>query len=154
MNTKELKRKVREVVEKANLLKDKYTQMSDVPVNYACIFSHSKEEYQALDACAQKMGKGIKNTPTGMLFMIEPLDTVAGTLRLLKIRKPDSSRPEQGDADFTIAHFAAFKKKYLSMPGFKIIQREEYEMIELMEPGCEVRAYFSNPPLDKQLGMA
>jgi len=34
----------------------------------------------------------------------------------------------------------------------EIIEREEMEMIELMDPAFDVRAYFSHPPLDEQLG--
>ena len=81
------------------------------------------------------------------------MKTVAGLLKLLKIRHPDSTRPERGDADFTVTNFVVFKKKYLSKKEFKLIKRKNFEMIELMDPEFDVRAYFSNPPLDKQLNI-
>jgi hypothetical protein len=31
--------------------------------------------------------------------------------------------------------------------------RPDFEMIELIEKECPVRAYFSNPPLNEQLGI-
>ncbi len=102
---------------------------------------------------AEKIGKVIKETSTGLLFQIEPLETISGVLKLLKIRIPDPTRPEEGDADFTVSNFSNFKNKYLSKNGFELIKREDFVMIELMDPEFNVRAYFSNPPLDKQLGI-
>ena len=41
MDTKDLKSLVKDVVAQATVLKDKYTEFKDVPVNYACIFSQN-----------------------------------------------------------------------------------------------------------------
>ncbi len=153
MNTKDLKIKVKNIVEKATALKNKHIDDKNTPVNYACIFSQSPNEYDGLLEATRKIGNAIKKTPTGLLFHINPLKTVSGVLKLLKIRLPDVTRPERGDADFTISNFSDFKKKYLSKDGFKLIKREDSEMVELIDSGFDVRAYFSNPPLDKQLGV-
>jgi len=153
METSDLKKLVKIIVEKATALKNKHIEYKNTPVNYACIFSQSKEEYEELLETARKIGKVIQETPTGLLFQIEPLQTVSGTLRLLKIRIADPTRPERGDADFTISNFPKFEKKYLSKPGFKILKKPDFYMIELIDSDFDVRAYFSNPPLDKQLGI-
>ncbi|MBN2095686.1 MAG: hypothetical protein JW727_06555 [Candidatus Aenigmarchaeota archaeon] len=153
MDTADLKALVKSIVVKANTLKNKHTSEKEAFVNYACIFSQSKEKYEELLEAAGKMGKIIKETPTGPLFHIEPLETGSGTLRILKIRAPDLTRPEEGDADFTVSGFSAFQEKYLTRPGFKLIEREKFVMIELMDPTFSVRAYFSNPPLDRQLNI-
>ena len=151
MNQGDLKTKVKKIVEKATALKNKHIDEKNTPVNYACIFSQSKEEYDKLLEVTRKIGNVIKDTPTGLLFLIEPLQTISGTLRLLKIRVPDSTRPELGDADFTVSNFPEFEKKYVSKTGFKLIKKEDFVMIELMDPKFDVRAYFSNSPLDVQL---
>ena len=151
MNQGDLKTKVKKIVEKATALKNKHIDEKNMPVNYACIFSQSKEEYDKLLEVTRKIGNVIKDTPTGLLFLIEPLQTISGTLRLLKIRVPDSTRPELGDADFTVSNFPEFEKKYVSKTGFKLIKKEDFVMIELMDPKFDVRAYFSNSPLDVQL---
>ena len=153
MTTEDLENLIKGIVEKATALKNKYIEYKDAPVNYACVFSQSKEEYEKLVEVAEKIGKVIQETPTGPLFHIKPLETVSGVLKLLKIRIPDSTRPERGDADFTISNFLEFKRRYLSKPGFKLIQRKGFEMVELMDSEADVRAYFSNPPLDKELGI-
>ncbi len=151
MNKEELKSKVQDIVKKATILKDKHIDDKNAFVNYACIFSQSHNEYEELVEVAKNLGKIINETPTGLLFHINPLKTISGDLKLFKIRLPDLSRPEKGDADFTISNYCTFKKKYLLKKGFKLITRENFEMIELMDVDFEVRAYFSNPPLDKQL---
>jgi len=144
---------VQEIVKKANNLKNKHISEKNASANYACIFCQSDEQYDSLVALAQEIGKVVEETPTGPLFHIQPLNTVAGKLQLLKIRKPDAARPELGDADFTITNYPEFKRKYLSQKGFSLIVRKNFEMIELVDSQFNVRAYFSNPPLNKQLGI-
>jgi len=151
MDVRNLKQFVQEIVKKASNLKDKHTSEKSASVNYACIFCQNDVQYNNLVMIAQEIGKVIEETLTGLLFHIQPLDTVAGKLQLLKIRKPDATRPELGDADFTVLNYPEFKKKYLSQKGFKLIVRKNFEMVELTDPKFNVRAYFSNPPLDKQL---
>lgn len=101
---------------------------------------------------ATQLGRVIHETPTGPLFHIKPFETCAGLLKLLKIRKAYEDRPEKGDTDFTIENFEEFKTTYLKKPYFKLIQRPNFEMIEL-DDDSDVLVYFSNPPLDKQLGL-
>jgi len=153
METEDLKKQVQGIVKQSCELKNKYTAEQNAQVNYACIFSQSSEEFKILIKVADKIGKIIKDTPTGPLFDINPIKTVAGNLRLLKIRNPDKTRPERGDADFTVFNYSDFKNKYLPKDGFKLIERKDFEMIELMNSDFNVRAYFSNPPLDEQLGI-
>jgi len=143
---------IQDVVKSAQALKDKYTDQKNTPVNYACIFCQSADEEKKFLKGAQKLGKIIKETESGPLFQVD-LDTIAGRLRLLKIRKPDPTRPERGDADFTVSDYPAFKKKYLDQPGFSLILKENFEMLELYKRGENVRVYFSFPPLDKQLNL-
>jgi hypothetical protein len=143
-----------DIVRQATKLKDAYTSEESAPVNYACIFAQSQAEYDEFVKSASDIGKIIDNTSSGPLFRIDPLDTVSGKLQLLKVRMPDATRPERGDADFTVSDYPTFKRKYLAKQGFKLIKKENFEMIELMDPySFNVRAYFSNPPLDKQLNI-
>ena len=153
MNKEDLTKLVQNIVEQAYNLKNKHTSEINAPVNYACIFSHNKEEYNELLEVVQTIGKVVKETSTGLLFQIPPIKTIAGNLKLLKIRIPDSTRPERGDADFTVTTYSDFKKKYLPKQEFKLIKRENFEMIELMDREFNVRTYFSNPPLDEQLSI-
>ena len=151
MDTANLTKLVQNIVKKSCKLKDKYTDEHTAPVNYACIFSQNQDEFETLIKLTNKIGKIIQETPTGPLFKIQPIKTTSGNLKLLKIRNPDETRPERGDADFTLSNYSKFKKIHLQEDGFRLIERPNFEMIELMKSDLNVRAYFSNPPLDKQL---
>ncbi len=153
MNTLTLKKLVLSIVKRATALKNKHTDENAAPINYACIFSQTEKEYQELLKTTHKIGKVVQETPSGFLFHINNLETISGTLKLLKIRIPDTTRPERGDADFTITDFSKFEEKYLSQDGFKRMEKPDFYMIELMDPTFNVRAYFSNPPLDKSLNL-
>ncbi len=152
MNTEDLKNLVQYIVAQAKELIPKDAG-EFAPVNYACIFCQNKEEYSSILELAKQMGKVSQVTKSGLLFQIEPLATVAGNLQLLKIRAPDPTRPERGDADFTLLNYGDFKKAHLGQKGFALIDKGDFEMIEYVEPSAPVRVYFSNPPLDKQLGL-
>lgn len=153
MELQNLIERVQDIVKDAKLLKDKHIEYKEIPVNYACIFSQSGTEYSELNKITSEIGKVVKETPSGNLYQIRPIETVAGQLQLLKIRKPDMTRPERGDADFTIYDFEYFKNKYLQKKGYTLIPKDGFVMIELVDPEFNVRVYFSNPPLDKQLGL-
>lgn len=154
MNQEEFIALVKKLVADACALKDRHTDEYDAVVNYACVFPQSQAEYDEYYALANALGTTAKETATGKLFMIDPIETVAGILRLVKVRIPDPTRTERGDADFTVRNYDEFKAIALQQSGTKLIERETMEMIELMEEGSDVRVYFSNPPLDVQLGIA
>ncbi len=151
MTSSELKSFVIKIVEDASALKNRHTSEIDAPVNYACIFAQSDKEYSELTDAVKEFGKVVKETNSGFVYHINDLPTPSGNLRILKIRIPDPTKPERGDADFTVSNYSEFKKMYLPISGFKLIERSYMEMIELMEDGCDVRVYFSDPPVDRQL---
>ena len=143
---------IEKIINEAILLKNKHTDQINIPVNYVCVFCQSEEELNDFLKQAHKLGSVIKETPTGSLFKIS-LNTIVGKLQLLKIRKPDSTRPERGDADFTVSDYWSFKEKYLNDSGFSLIKRKNFEMMELYKENYDVRVYFSFPPLDKQFNL-
>ena len=113
MTTKELKKLAQNIVAASKCLSESYTHERNVPVNYVAVFTHSDNEYAELSSCAKEMGNVVQETATGPVFLITPISTVAGTLKILKIRRPDPKRPERGDADFTLSDYSHFKEKYL-----------------------------------------
>ena len=91
MKPEDLKTLIQTIVKQSKQLKDKYTWAKEAPVNYAAIFSQTEEEYQNILSVVEEMGyiKIAEETPTGSVFHIKPIETVAGKLQLLKIRTPD-----------------------------------------------------------------
>lgn len=147
MTIENLKRLVRKLVDEASQLNAARTSEGKALVNYACVFAKTDDEYADLVNLARQLGPVAQDTAMGPVFYIAPLVTVAGSLELLKIRRPDPKRLERGNADFTVADYEGFKKTYLGQTGFGIIKRPEMGMIELIDPAYNVIAYFSNPTL-------
>jgi hypothetical protein len=147
MTTEELKKLIQKIVAEASLLNKSHTYEQNAPVNYACIFAQGLEEYEKLINVSSQIGYIVHDTSTGPVFYTEQISTVAGPLCILKIRQPDSNRPEQGDADFTVSDYEKFKSTYIGKPGFNIIERPEMEMVELKDPSYNVLAYYSHPTL-------
>ena len=153
MNQEEFKKLVQMIVAEASKLRDVHTNEYKAPVNYACVFSQNEGEYESFLAIAKELGEIVKETKMGPVFHVDPIQTIAGDLRIVKVRKPDSKRKERGDADFTVSDYQNFKKEYLNKPGFGIIERPEMEIIELIDPEFSAIAYFSHPPLGEILGL-
>ncbi|QQG39550.1 MAG: hypothetical protein HYS81_04185 [Candidatus Aenigmatarchaeota archaeon] len=153
MDIVDMKKLIQEIVAQACLLSAKHTSERDAPVNYACIFTQSQSEYEDMLNLARQMGPVVDDTSTGPVFQIVPLSTDAGDLGLLKIRRPDTKRPERGDADFTVSNYQAFKKTCLGKPGFALIKRRNMEMLELVDSSFDVIAYYSHPTLAEVLGI-
>lgn len=138
------------VTQAQELIKNKVGNI-DLELSYACVFAQTNSDYEKMEQAAKSIGLKVDATETGNVYEIPRLLTSAGWLHILKIRKPDATRPELGDADFKLKDYARFKKAYSDKPGFKVIDRKEYEMIELMETDAKVRVYFSNPPVKYEL---
>lgn len=159
MTKEELKNIIQFIVSQTKELKDKYLIGDNSKVNYVAVFSQNDKEYKDLLEAIKEIGGVAVDTSslegfkpeTGPLFKITPLDTVAGSLKLVKIRKPDETRPERGDADFTVANYDEFKKDFSVKRGFNLIKRGDFEMIEIIDSEFNVRVYFSSLPLEKQL---
>ncbi len=150
MDTNDLKELVKDIVAKADEMKQRLVR-EPTPVNYACIFCQSDDEYILFLKLAKQLGTVVQETAAGPVFYIEALPTVAGNVRLLKIRRPDFTRLERGDADFTLSNYTDFKKQHLNQECFKIIDKGNFEMIEYRPPKVNVVVYFSNPTLAEVL---
>lgn len=150
---KQLSEVVTNIVSAATALKNFQTQEVNAKVSYCCIFSRNEAEFIKFRDTASKNGKLAKETETGPVFIIPGIPTKSGLLRILKIRQPDPSRKERGDADFAVEDFSKLKNQYQSLPGFRLIERPEFEMIELVDEAFNARVYFSNPPVEEHSGI-
>lgn len=143
------------IISKTVELNKVYLPDESVKINYSAIFCQNTTEYKCFNEKVSQIGKIVEDTPTGPLYKFtKPLKTVAGPLWLLKIRKPDITRPQRGDADFTLNDYHSFKEKHLKyIKHFKVINRENFEMLELRDEKFDVLCYFSSIPLTEQLGI-
>lgn len=145
---------VLEIVREAAAMRDRVVLNASSSVSYCCIFAHEDDEFHELVNSLAGVGVLASQTATGPVFVIPPIETVAGPLRVLKVRKPDVTRPERGDADFAARDYSLLKRTNLGRHGISLITRPEFEMIEAVAPEFNVRVYFSNPPVEKHAGIA
>jgi hypothetical protein len=139
------------IVSRSTELKNKFTDASLAPVEFACIFCKTDKEYDDLINTITPLGKIVESPGNGFTYFLDkPINTVSGPLRFVKIRKPDSLRQERGDADFN-TNYQEFKKKYGNNPKYELVKRETFEYLRLSDPAFDVLACFSDIPKSKTL---
>lgn len=121
------------------------TAENNFEIDYLGIFSRNDSEYQELTDFVCGLGKELDpgRTKTGLTFLLDKsMQTSAGELKYLKIRKPDPTRPQRGAPDFKVGNYVEFKEKYLKNGNFSLVVRKNFEMLELK--GVDVLVYFPN----------
>ncbi len=140
------------IVNRSVQLKNKFTDATSAPIEFACIFCQNKKEYSEFTKEIEGLGKIVEETPTGLTYLLtDPIETIAGHLRLVKIRKPDF-RKERGDADFN-TEYRKLKEKYINDQRFELVTYENFEMLRLSDPSFDVMTCFSNIPKSKNLAI-
>lgn len=124
-----------------------------VALDYLAIFSKDENEYKDLDSVIEPLGREVDKevSKTGRTFkLFKPLETPVGLLYLLKIRRPDPTRPQRGAPDFRVPSYDHIKEKYLKDGGnMALMIRSAYEMIEIK--GVDVLVYIPSHPLSERL---
>ena len=141
------------MVKQTNEMRLEHAPEFQARVSYCCFFCQNDEQFKSLDKSVASIGVIANNTPTGSVYIVPQIQTPAGALRIVKVRKPDPTRTELGDVDFALENYTAFKSAYLNKAGFKLIERQHFEMMELMDEKFQVRAYFSDPPVEEHPGI-
>lgn len=137
------------IVSRSVELKNKYTDEVNAKVEFCDIFCRDDNEYKRLTGVINKMGKIVYSVPTGHIYLLKkPISTVAGKLRLVKIRRPDNKLRLRGDADFD-TDYPRLKQKYQNNSRFELIVRDKFEMLRLSDPDFDVMTCFSNIPVRK-----
>ena len=145
---------IQDIVSQAKQLKNKYTDQIRASVNYACVFCQTEQEFNNFNKQAQKLGKVIKQTETGPIYLLDnAIETEAGLLKLIKIHTPKNNKNVIGYADFTVENYNKFKNNFIHSPNFNLLVGEGFEMLELFDKDFKVKCYFPDIPLDKDLGV-
>lgn len=137
---------IKQIIERGVEAVNANTDEFPVTVDYLAIFAKDGAEYQDMMEYTQGFGEVVdkhKAKSGKTILLNKPIKTEAGPLKVLKIRKPDPTRPQRGAPDFRVGDYNDFKKKYLMENGnFTLMLRNEFEMIELK--GVDVLVYFPN----------
>ncbi|MDP3964919.1 MAG: hypothetical protein Q8Q20_04690 [bacterium] len=146
MTTQDLETIVTYIVDQGLKAIHANTDERDLLLDYMGIFTKNNEEYLQMVSVVKTLGVPADKvaTTSGVTYILnEPIVTVAGSLKALKVRKYDPSRLQRGAPDFQVEDFQAFKEKYLSQGhNFTLMVRKEFEALELK--GEDVLVYFPN----------
>lgn len=122
-------------------------------LDYVAIFAKDQAEFDEMLHCAESLGTEVDlaSAKTGKTFKLsEPKTIDDRILKVLKIRRPDQTRPQRGAPDFVVNDYQKFKDQYLSSSGnFTLMVRKDYEMIELK--GIEVLVYLKKESFSRAI---
>jgi hypothetical protein len=140
-NEKELVRAAKYVASQNTKLCKKVIGKS-LPITSLTIFSHYEDEYKRLEAIVLKFGKPYRGYNGVLVILNKPLKAGRHAITHLRIRKPDPYRMQVGCSDFVVKDYQGFKARFSKhLQNLRLIQRDEYEMIEFFDPDFDVLAY-------------
>lgn len=122
-----------------------YVDRSDLTgrFNYVSVFAKTMEEYETYSREIAANGEIFDKQLSGNYIKLnQPLVTPIGKIDICRIRVHDSEHLERGYLDFEVANYQDFKKKYLQKQYFQLLSLPHVELVELLVPGFDVRAYF------------
>jgi hypothetical protein len=152
MTSQELTAIVNYIVDEGDKINKKYLDEVVGPVDYVAIFCKDENEKNELTNLITNLGEAVDETPTGINYKLNsPIETNQGPVILIKIRNTDPQKPHRGALDFRVKDYASFKNKYLGREHFNLIERPDFEMIEIWDPEADVLVYYPNIPLTQQL---
>ena len=112
------------------------------PIESLTIFAHSQSEYELLTRILADMGKPYNYNNGPRVELNKPVIVNNNRITQLRIRKPDSERPQVGCNDFK-TDYEIFKMEYLLKhpDNLRLVKRPDYEMIEFHDVNFDVLAY-------------
>lgn len=112
------------------------------PLGSLTVFSHYPEEFEKLKEILFSLGELDHENNGPFVKLHTPIQLDNNKLDLLRVRHPDSERPQVGCNDFEVPSYEDFKKKFLGKSSnLRLVKRPKYEMIEFFDPGFDVLAY-------------
>ncbi len=118
------------------------------------VFCHYNDEYQYLTEVRKKLTKASDNVDQKYFKLYKPIVISAKggvpetTYTYLYIRRPDPYRHHMGDVDFYLeeTEYTKLKGEMLdgkNVPGARVFERPDLDMIELYDPDIDALAYVS-----------
>lgn len=155
MNINTLTNRIEEILIETHKTFDKYFfnnlfTRENFELDLIDIFARDENDFTQLNLLLGTFGTKVHQKETGSIYKLhEALPTSFGPLHFIKTRIRDVQKPFLGAPDFIVQNFAEFKKEFLEKENFTLIERPEYEMIELWDTDYKVLLYFPNSSIGK-----
>ena len=126
------------------------------------VFCHYETEYALLTKLREELTQPSNNVNQKYYQLYQPItinatgDIPTTTYTHLYIRKPDPYRAQVGDIDFYLepAEYKQLKEaisKGRQLPGARLFDRADLDMIELHDPDVDVLAYVSTKMMTQKV---
>ena len=116
-----------------------------IGIDFIDFFPTSEEHKNQLDEEAKMLGKVVKETERGNVYLLNtPIKTKYGELSLFKVRFYDETRLKwETAADFVVKDRTILEKKVGVDSRFKYIKRSDWDAVEFKTEDTLI--YFLNP---------
>lgn len=125
------------------------------------VFCHYDDEYQRLTRIREELTEASDNVNQKYYQLYDPIvipaqgDIAEATYTHLYIRKPDPYRYQVGDLDFFVEpkRYVTLKQSLLDgtrIPGARVFDRSDLDMIELYDPDIDALAYVSTKKMTQE----
>ncbi len=120
-----------------------------LPTTSATVFTHYPNEYGHLINILRELGTQQGEVNGFRVILHESLTVGDNSITHLRVRPPDPYRMQVGCNDFTVDDYEKFKTEHLEAHphNLRLIQRQDYEMIEFFDPDYDVFAYVLSKPI-------
>jgi hypothetical protein len=143
------------------LCKDSFGEYLPVAGNMG-VFCHYEEEYKFLLEIREKITEPSDDPKQKYFKLLEPIvihaqgDVPDTTYTHMYIRKPDIYRAQVGDVDFMLDEdkYVELKKSLQEgkvMPGARVFERPDLDMVELYNPDVDALGYVSPPEMTQKV---
>jgi len=144
-----------------NLCKGSFGKYLPVAGNVG-VFCHYDDEFESLKIIRSQLTVPSSNSELKYFTLLEPIvvsakdDIPEATYTHLYIRKPDPYRAQVGDIDFYLPEeeHSTLKRKMVQgkeVPGARVFERSDLDMIELFNPGVDALGYVSTSSMTEKV---
>jgi hypothetical protein len=140
-NLEQLLSAINYIAEQTSLLAKQATGL-DLAIKSLTVFSHYNDEFEVLKNIIKPLGKPHNENNGPRIKLDQPIKSKTNNIEYLRIRHPDSGRPQVGCNDFIVENYQNFKEQFLNENhNLRLIVRPNYEMIEFFDTKFDVLAY-------------
>ncbi len=143
--------RIKEIVEKAQILREEKLSSLETSLDYVAVFCQSNKEYDQYNEEADNLGKVYKEDSSGITYILDDeLATVDGPVNLIKIRKPEDGKEQVGAPDYSVTGYLKIKEDLVN-EGIAEVKKSSdgEEILEIM--GDDVIIYIPENPLSSEI---
>jgi nitrogen fixation protein NifU and related proteins len=141
------------VLQSQEIIEDYGVREFEPVLDYIDIFPMSEQHRDALLQEIEGMSTKVLESESGATYRLsKAIRTLEGDLEFVRIRIFDySPLPFRGYADFAVGDFDKAKSKLIKLPNVNLVERANYELVEICNDKYPIRLYIPSTPFSETL---